>query len=575
MSVESTLRSFVVSKEPTALALQGSWGVGKTYLWNERIIKQHLKVRREEKYTYVSLFGINTLDDLKAVVSYVSGAYDSESAFKKACKASPRRAWWWFLRMLPYAAAHAPSKFGGGPALARAISNLSFYALRDRLICIDDVERRGQGLSLKDVLGLVSFLKEQKQCRVCLILNVDALSSADLLVWREQREKILDAEISYEPTPSQSIALGLNGSEGEVWYAEAWRALADLEVKNVRLIRRVVRALTLAFGVELPRSSRGIGRITRDVVVLVYAHSGTGIGAPPLDFVMRYSPEMLAFDSMRTARGEPPTPPEEVQWASILDAYELGPSDGLRRELHQIVLSGFPRPEQLKAEVAALERSDEQQEAKQRFREAWDLYHNVVADNRDQTMDAIESAWREVSSSEHVMNLLAVVGMFRRNGRQQKASEFIDQWLSERSGSRIEELKLREMQLFERVSDEEFLEKRSAFVDSHRKQIGIGEAMGLMAERSYDENAISAIAASSPAMLALWMEQNPGAQLQRAIKCTLDLRDRPDSADLAHAGERMVEALQIIAAKSDWTAARIKAKYGVENASNVSSTGEP
>lgn len=570
MNVESTLRSFVVSKEPTALAFQGAWGVGKTYLWNEKVIKPHFKARPGEKYTYVSLFGINSLDDLKAAVSYASGASDSESAFKRVGRASPRKIWWLLLRMLPTAAAHVPAKVGGGPALARTISNLSFFALRDRLICIDDVERRGSGLSLKDVLGLVSFLKEQKQCRICLILNADALSEDDAGVWREQREKVFDAEITYEPTSTQSVALGLSGTERQAWHADAWRALLDLDVKNVRLIRRVVRALTLAFAVASPRSLGGITRVTRDTVMLIYAHSGTGAGAPPLEFVMRYNQMMLAFETLRTGRGEPPTPPEEVEWAGVLNAYEFGGPDGLRGELHQMVISGFPRQDELKGEIAALEESDAKHAAKQRFNEAWRLYHDVVADNRDETLDAIESSWPEVSAYDHVTNLLSVVGMLRRNGKPGTASAFIDQWLLERSGPRLAELDLRELQTFERITDQEFLDKRTAFVEAHRQHMELGAAMSRMAERAFDERAIAAIAAALPSDLARWMEENPGNRLPHAIKNTLDLHGRPDAPDWPRAAETMREALLIVAATSEWTAARITAKYGVAQSSTVS-----
>ena len=38
--------------------------------------------------------------------------------------------------------------------------------------------RAGEGLSKKDVLGLVTQLKEQKRCKVVLLLNRDALRGA-------------------------------------------------------------------------------------------------------------------------------------------------------------------------------------------------------------------------------------------------------------------------------------------------------------------------------------------------------------------------------------------------------------
>ena len=45
----------------------------------------------------------------------------------------------------------------------------------DTIICMDDLERRGKNLSPKDVMGLISHLKEQKKCKVVLILNDEKL----------------------------------------------------------------------------------------------------------------------------------------------------------------------------------------------------------------------------------------------------------------------------------------------------------------------------------------------------------------------------------------------------------------
>lgn len=63
-----------LAKEPTeeptqigeVLAIRGAWGVGKTYAWN--VFLKEAKNKNKialKKYSYVSLFGINSLDELK------------------------------------------------------------------------------------------------------------------------------------------------------------------------------------------------------------------------------------------------------------------------------------------------------------------------------------------------------------------------------------------------------------------------------------------------------------------------------------------------------------------------------
>jgi len=46
-----------------------------------------------------------------------------------------------------------------------------YLTVNRTIICIDDIERRRKNLDLRDVLGLITRLKEQKHCKVWLILN--------------------------------------------------------------------------------------------------------------------------------------------------------------------------------------------------------------------------------------------------------------------------------------------------------------------------------------------------------------------------------------------------------------------
>jgi hypothetical protein len=64
--VENAIREFRSSSGPDVLCLSGRWGVGKTYAWN-RYFKD---AQGEDKialkrYSYVSLFGIDSLAELK------------------------------------------------------------------------------------------------------------------------------------------------------------------------------------------------------------------------------------------------------------------------------------------------------------------------------------------------------------------------------------------------------------------------------------------------------------------------------------------------------------------------------
>ena len=67
--VENELRRFLFTSEPKVLCISGQWGVGNTYAWNKYI--QEAKLNNAialERYSYVSLFGINSLEEFKYAI---------------------------------------------------------------------------------------------------------------------------------------------------------------------------------------------------------------------------------------------------------------------------------------------------------------------------------------------------------------------------------------------------------------------------------------------------------------------------------------------------------------------------
>ena len=64
--IKSEIERFLEDKKPTVLCITGAWGVGKTFAWN-RYLKdaQTREAIGLEHYAYVSLFGNNSLDELK------------------------------------------------------------------------------------------------------------------------------------------------------------------------------------------------------------------------------------------------------------------------------------------------------------------------------------------------------------------------------------------------------------------------------------------------------------------------------------------------------------------------------
>jgi hypothetical protein len=65
---------------------------------------------------------------------------------------------------------------------------------KDIIVCFDDFERLSSSMELEEVLGLISELKEQKNCSVVMILNEDQLRDN-----KETLDKYKEKLIDYEP----------------------------------------------------------------------------------------------------------------------------------------------------------------------------------------------------------------------------------------------------------------------------------------------------------------------------------------------------------------------------------------
>lgn len=90
--VKNQINAFLATEKPEVIAIKGAWGVGKTYSWKQFLLaaKQSKEIALK-RYSYVSLFGINSLDALKYAIfenddsAAVLGIHFGTSLSQNAC----------------------------------------------------------------------------------------------------------------------------------------------------------------------------------------------------------------------------------------------------------------------------------------------------------------------------------------------------------------------------------------------------------------------------------------------------------------------------------------------------------
>ncbi len=118
-----------------------------------------------------------------------------------------------------------------------------WFSLVERtVICIDDLERRGNNLTLTEVLGLVSHLRENRNCKVAIIMNDEALGGSDLEEFSRYFEKVVDIKLSFQLSEQECIRVAFgNESAGN----ELAKACSILGISNIRIARKIDRAMRM------------------------------------------------------------------------------------------------------------------------------------------------------------------------------------------------------------------------------------------------------------------------------------------------------------------------------------------
>lgn len=203
------------------VALYGEWGIGKTFFWNY-FVEQHLaKQLQNKEVVYVSLFGKDTLKDIQTdiiiQISKFGKIYESMTSVIGTTKYY-------------------------GVDISSVLSLATKKDFSDIVICFDDFERKSDKLDFKDILGLVSQLKEQKNCKIVMIYNKNKIEENDKdNVVSNYKDKIIDYELHYKPTVEESYKT--ISSHLKVFNKYPLNYFKKKGINNIRVMKRIINSL--------------------------------------------------------------------------------------------------------------------------------------------------------------------------------------------------------------------------------------------------------------------------------------------------------------------------------------------
>ncbi len=271
-STKTHLIQLLEDKENKVVALSGKWGTGKSHLW--RAVRDTSQDDTVKKALYVSLFGLNNMTQvkLKIIQSALPNADEHSAAWDKLRET---------FKTVQKVLKSVHSGFS-------ALDDLALLAvptiLKDKVIVLDDIERKHEKLNIDEVLGFIDEFTQLHKARFVLILNSDQLN--DKTVWDRLREKVIDQEIRLDTTASEAfeIAISLTPSNFGV---HIQKTVETCGVTNIRIIRKVINAVNRILGERQHLSEQILNRVIPSIVLLAAIHYKGIEDGPDFEFVLK------------------------------------------------------------------------------------------------------------------------------------------------------------------------------------------------------------------------------------------------------------------------------------------------
>jgi hypothetical protein len=545
--VREEITRFLSRPDAEVLCIRGKWGVGKTYAWGKQLeAAQQSKTVKLKRYSYVSLFGINSLDELKFSIfeNVITLSEGVKKADLETLDAFVSKIGSW--RKLTRIAQSVPivKNFFNADAMAF----VSFMTIRDQVVCIDDLERRGQRLDVGDVLGLVSYLREQRNCKIILILNDEHLGDDAKQVFEKNLEKVVDVSLVYEPTAAESVAVAIAGAD------ETSRLVAErcamLGITNIRVIKRILRFVETIKKMLVPTYDDEVFETAvASIALFTWSHDQPE-EAPPLAFLRDKTVDKFRLRSKEDMSAQ------QAAWNSLLEAYGYMWTDGFDLVLMEGVGDGYFDPERIKAAAEAFNDRVVATKADGSFEKAWSLYHDSFNDDGTEVLDGIYASFVKNYKYITPTNLNGTVTLFKELGRPQQAQEMLDCYMANRNEDR--EFYDLDQNLFGgNVSDPDV---RAAFKEkaAQAQEKRDMPAILLSIKDGWDDDRINALASAPIEEYRKVFKSHSGVELRRMLSNSFQF-DRIINASgaMREISRRAHEALKLIGAESPINARRM------------------
>ena len=354
--------------------------------------KKNIENKRVKQivYSYVSLFGLCSISDLKEKILYSGRITKDKNEVKKKLEESSSKkekivdvllensSKGWklshalipllkLIKLLPMA-----KEFS-------AIFSLLEHSLIDNyLICIDDLERKESTLTMTQLMGVVDELGKRKSCKIILILNDKTLSKQDLIDFNKYREKIVDLEIEYQPTTKENILKVFDSSH--CFIEDFSEIFQTLNTSNIRIIKKfkwgIYKIESFIKDIEYSLQKQIFTRFA----IFCWSFYDSENSLSLEDVIKEINNKEWILNPLKNENED--LSDEVKKWRGIASHFGLFPLE-FDDHLVSMVTKGYLNKKSFRQVLEKKNQDEQASNARKKIHEAWDTYRGSFGDIED------------------------------------------------------------------------------------------------------------------------------------------------------------------------------------------------
>ncbi len=473
-NVRDALERFLTTDTPQVLCIRGAWGSGKTYTFND-ILKDLAHTGRLplKSYAHVSLFGLNSIAEIKREIVQSTKASDRigkpfDPADKLSLLEKGKLGGKWLADKLSFIHQDAFS----------AIIEAASLLIRNQIILVDDLERKGDDLRSVDVLGYIAQLRDERDNKVVLVLNDEQLEDKE--EFNSYLEKVVDIYLRFSPTPAEIAGIAIIETDNVALKVK--ERATTLGIDNVRVIRKV---LGLVRGVipMLEKYQQSVAERAISTTTLLGWTYFQPESAPPLEYLKRAN--------LYSAYTE--DTPENVKWRDLLTGYGFEASNQFDLTLLKGIENGYFEQADIDSHARLLHNADLREAAKAELRTIWNEMFYSFGLPVKVTLDRFHESYIRNAEEIEAVDMLAIEKLFH-DFHDARSADIVDRYV-EVYKDYSPAFDIERLEQFGETVPDHVKKKFEAALAAHRPVLSPFETLFNLLHRAFDEDAQSMAAA--------------------------------------------------------------------------------